>query len=94
MDAKTFAETFRGTLVGLIGKEVHVHTTRMEIFDNRFQGEWFLGTLVDVGADYIKVEMESEEGPKIERLFPFSGIAFIESAEHEHGCHCCDGEEK
>ena len=88
MDTKTFAETFRGTLVGLIGKEVQVHTNRMEVYDNRLQGEWFPGTLVDVGADYIKIELEGDEGPKIERLFPFGGIAFVESVEHESGCPC------
>ena len=88
MDAKTFSETLRGTLVGLINKEVHVHTNRMEIFDNKIQGEWFAGTLVDVGADYIKVELDDSEGPKIERWFPFSGLAFVESIEHEQGCPC------
>jgi len=90
MDAKTFADTFRGTLVGFINKEVHVHTNRMEIFENRLQGEWFPGTLVDVGSDYIRIELEGD-GPKIERIFPFSGITFIESAEHEHGCYCEEG---
>ena len=92
MDTKTFADTFRGTLVGLINKEVHVHTNRMEMFDNRLQGEWFPGTLVDVGSDYIKVELEGEDGPKIERLFPFSAIAFVESAEHGTECPCNEGE--
>ena len=92
MDAKTLTDTFRGNLVGLIGKEIQVHTNRMEMYDNRFQGEWLPGTLVDVGVDYIRVELEGEEGPKIERLFPFGGIAFIESVEHEPGCACNEGE--
>ena len=87
MDTKTLSDNFRGVLVGWLHKEVKVMTKRTEMVDNRLQGEFFFGTLTDVGADYIRLESEDEEDESsLIWLFPFEGLIGVELFVHGKNC--------